>query len=182
MAMGPLFMRTLTQELLKTRLFYDAETGLFTWACNYGKARSGSVAGYVAEANTTCYLKIGLLGKEYKAHRLAFFWMTGEWPTSQVDHINRNSLDNRWSNLRDATPNVNLCNTRLFKHNTSGYRGVSFNRACNRWQAHFKWQHKSHYLGLFATPEEAACAYDSFASLVNPAHRSLNFSGGTNGS
>ena len=75
-----------------------------------------------------------------------------------IDHINGNKLDNRRSNLRVVTRSENLMNAKTRSNNTSGYKGVSFNRDCNRWQAHIRTS-KSIYLGLFDTKEDAHKAY-----------------------
>lgn len=76
-----------------------------------------------------------------------------------VDHIDGNGLNCRRSNMRLATRAQNVRNSRRPKHNTSGFKGVSYNRKNQRWQAHIKVDSKSTYLGLYATPEDAYAAY-----------------------
>lgn len=73
----------------------------------------------------------------------------------QVDHINGNGLDNRLSNLREASPSQNACNRKRHIKNTSGYKGVSFKKSINRWQCDIKINGKRYYLGVYKTPEEA---------------------------
>lgn len=71
--------------------------------------------------------------------------------TLQVDHINNNGLDNRLENLRIGTRSQNLQNVKMFKHNTSGVKGLSFNKRYNIWRAYIKlngkfvWQKKFPY-------------------------------------
>lgn len=77
----------------------------------------------------------------------------------QVDHKNGDRLDNRRDNLRIATNTQNQMNTGLRKHNTSGYKGVSFHKKANRWRAAIQYDRKCVYLGLFDTPEDAYQAY-----------------------
>lgn len=80
---------------------------------------------------------------------------------SFTDHINGDGLDNRRINLREATPGDNQHNRRKGKNNTSGFKGVFRNK--KRWEARIWWKGRLRYLGLFATPIEAAQAYDAAA-------------------
>ena len=77
----------------------------------------------------------------------------------QVDHINGNGLDNRKSNLRLVTHTQNMLNQRKAKDNTSGYKGVHWNKTRGRWQATIQANGKAKYLGLFDDPAEAHEAY-----------------------
>ena len=83
--------------------------------------------------------------------------MTGEWGRPAIDHRDGNSTNNRWSNLRRATPSQNNANRRRPRHNTSGYKGVYFRWGF--WRACIKRNGRRIYLGVFATPEEAHAAY-----------------------
>ena len=83
----------LTQSALKDILHYDPTTGIFTRYGNYTKCGSKSYQGYIL---------IGIGSKMYYAHRLAWLYMTGEWPSNEIDHKNRIRDDNRWKNLREA--------------------------------------------------------------------------------
>lgn len=78
--------------------------------------------------------------------------MTGEWPERDIDHINRDGLDNRWSNLRLATKSQNMRNHGLFKTNTSGMTGVHWDRCAKKWRV-YRW---GKYVGIFST-KAAAC-------------------------
>lgn len=80
-----------------------------------------------------------------------------------VDHINGNGLDNRRANIRLCTQSQNLGNRRLGSLNRSGFKGVSWQAAKGKWQAHITIDGKSCYLGLFQDPLEAAKAYDQAA-------------------
>lgn len=83
---------------------------------------------------------------------------------SYVDHINGNGLDNRRSNLRQATAFQNMANKRRYRNNTSGFKGVTRNTGTGRpWRAAIKVYNKGHHLGYFDTPEDAARAYDAAA-------------------
>jgi hypothetical protein len=98
---------TITHEELKRLIHYDSETGLLTWV----KARPGVVVGKeVGYLGNNGYVSIQVLGQRVLAHRLVFFYMTGEWPTNDVDHIDGCRTNNRWKNLRQATRAQNLAN------------------------------------------------------------------------
>lgn len=94
-------------------------------------------------------------GKIQRMHRLIMQNPDGQY----VDHINGDKLDNRRCNLRLASNTENCRNSKRPKSNTSGYKGVSFHKGANKWQAHIMVNRKSIYLGLFLTPEEAHKAY-----------------------
>lgn len=147
----------LDQRRLKELLHYDPETGLFRWkVCRKRpKANPGDVAG--KRHPSQAYIRIGFDGWMWLAHRLAFLYMAGEWPGEQVDHIDGDPLNNKWSNLRAATPAENLSNARRRRANKSGYKGVS--RIRNKWRAAITKNGKCHYLGVFETPEQAHAAY-----------------------
>lgn len=82
----------------------------------------------------------------------------------ETDHINRNRLDNRRKNLRIATRQQNGCNRALQLNNTTGLRGVIWNKHRKKWMAQIKENQSNHYLGLFERKEDAAKAYDEAAS------------------
>jgi len=113
----------LTQERLKEILEYDEETGFFHWKKRIAHCvHIGDVAGKVDRYG---YVTIGLYVKEYRAHRLAFLYITGEWPKNNVDHINGIRDDNRWENLRDVSSVHNMRNQKKSIRNKTGIVGVS---------------------------------------------------------
>lgn len=79
-------------------------------------------------------------------------------PKMDVDHINRNRLDNRRSNLRVVTRSKNLRNG-VNPLNTSGLRGIYWHKSAKKWCAEFKIEKKKFYLGLFEDIKEAARVY-----------------------
>jgi hypothetical protein len=90
----------ITHERLKERLTYDPDTGQWRWN-QRGRGLSERV-GSICKGNGG-YLMIKVDGRSYKASRLAWYYMTGEWPGMEIDHKNRDPLDDRWENLRLAT-------------------------------------------------------------------------------
>lgn len=150
-------MKTLTQAELKARVSYDPKSGLFTRVSDAGRWKAGTQIGSI---NTLGYCAINFGGYPWLAHRLAFLWVTGEWPKYNVDHINGNRSDNRWDNLRDIPQRMNTENTKVAsKHNRSGLLGVTLHKACGKYSARIYVAGKGIHLGLFADPLEAHEAY-----------------------
>lgn len=116
-----------TGQELKSLFDYDPLTGMFTRVVARGmRHRKGDIAGFINKK--TGYIKIGISGKEYRAHRLAFLYMLGYFPPNEVDHINGVRNDNRWINLRPVSRIDNSKNQRRSSRNTSGVTGVNFSR------------------------------------------------------
>lgn len=149
----------LTQSLLKSLLHYDHTTGVFTNVASRGGAKIGGIAGTVSGAQG--YRRIKINGKLYKAHRLAFLWMTGCFPANHVDHINGQTDDNRWDNLRSTTSSQNSRNAKRSHKNQSGCTGVYFAATYNYWRAQIRFNGKQNHLGTFSHIFDAACARKS---------------------
>lgn len=151
----------LTQEELKSQLHYDPETGVFTrLVANAGNVKIGDIADCKTYKG---YIQIALFSKRYRAHRLAYLYMTGSWPKEQIDHINGIRNDNRWCNLREASQQQNQFNCAKNKNNTSGYKGVFWHKQRNKWFAQTSLNNKLIHLGLFNNKDDAARAYNDFA-------------------
>lgn len=150
---------SVTAETLRTILKYDPETGVFTRLTSTkaygGKREIGSVAGLLCP-NGRWY--IGIEGRRYAAHRLAWLYMTGDWP-SEVDHRDADPLNNRWLNLREATRAQNNSNVKLKSHNTSGIKGVCWDKKRGLWLAQIAVNKRHMHLGRFASKDDATDAY-----------------------
>ena len=145
----------LKAERLRGLLHYDPENGLFTWLVSTSnRVKVGDVAGSFGRRG---YAVVGVDGREYKAHRLAVLWMTGEWPENEVDHVDRSHANNRWANLREATRSQNMRNQSRRSDSKSGVLGVCWHET-GKWHARIQLHGRSHYIGLFASIEAAAKA------------------------
>jgi HNH endonuclease len=150
----------LTAERLREVLDYNPETGVFTWKMSHGNGvKAGNVAGRNAGRG---YRQISVDKKLYGEHRLAFLFMTGEFPPQFVDHIDCDPSNNRWRNLRSATLSQNGANRRLNTNNKVGLKGVKFNRG--KFVATIKKDGKMTHLGRFATADAAHKAYNNAAT------------------
>jgi hypothetical protein len=156
----------LTQERLKELLHYDPDTGIFTNLTQRANCvKKGAVAGW----NDNGYVRIEILGKNYRAHRLGWLYMYGAFPKKDVDHINGDRSDNRIANLREATDLQNGQNRHApGKNNTSGYLGVSWSKRENKFIAQIRVNRKGRQLGFFDTAEEAHECYLKFKKQDHP--------------
>ena len=154
------------QNYLKSRLHYDPETGQFTWLPKivtksqdiaWNKRYVGKVAGSIQPNN---YRYIMLRGKIIQAHRLAFMYMTGAFPEHQIDHIDGKRDNNRWSNIRAATPQQNAMNRPMYKNNILGVKGV-IKTANGTYRAQVSCGGKSILSKCCKTIEEAQSAYEA---------------------
>lgn len=159
---------SLTQKRLKELLEYSPETGLFHWKVDRGAAgsKAGDIAGGIDEGG---YVRIKIDGKKYRAHRLAWFYMTGEWPLQMVDHKDTVRNNNRWENLRAADLNINAQNRRVAHRNnkSSGLLGVHRQRG-KKFISTIHFNGRNEYLGSYATPELAHAAYLARKGEVHP--------------
>ena len=148
--------QVLTAELLRQLLDYDPTTGVFTWKITRNsRLKVGDVAGSVRPNG---YVNLGVAGKLYLAHRLAWMYVHGEWPAGEMDHINRVRNDNRIANLRIVTRSQNCHNSFQHKRNLSGCTGVSFDLKACKWHARIYRNGKTKNLGYFVHLADAIAA------------------------
>ena len=150
----------ITQQELQER--FDYKDGNLIYKIKVAqRVKIGDIAGRL---NSRGYIHIGINNKYYQAHRLVWVYHNADIPFGlEIDHINGVKNDNRISNLRLATRSENACNTVKRKDNTSGYKGVSFYKYSNKWEARIIINGKQIYLGNFDTAELASEAYKSAA-------------------
>ena len=150
------FKTGLTQSRLCDLFSYDRDTGLFIRKVRVANAMPGEVAS-CKMANG--YIVIRVDGQIYLAHRLAWLYVTGSFPSYELDHKDGNPSNNAILNLRPATRLQNCRNVRIAKSNTSGVKGVSWSKQKKKWSAQISFKNKIIHLGLFVDIEQAAQAY-----------------------
>ena len=146
-----------THEILCEMFAYDKETGVLTRLTDIRyNAKKGMTITHVDK--TTGYVSFNIKGRLYYAHRVAWFYVTKEWP-DKVDHINGVRNDNRWCNLRNGSHAQNHQNIKAARsHNQSGFLGAHKAKD-GRFTSEIILNGVRMYLGTFATPEEANAAY-----------------------
>jgi hypothetical protein len=148
-------------EKIKDLLKYDPITGVFIWigksASRANRVKIGSKAG---SYDPKGYIIISIFKVRILAHRLAWYFVHGEFPKNNIDHINCDPSDNRIENLRDISQAINSQNSRTARvNNKSGYLGVHFSKVSNKWTSQITIDRKCKSLGFFKSPEEAHKAY-----------------------
>lgn len=150
-------MTVITQERLKQLLNFNPETDEFTRKTTVGSRKAGTKAGTIARNG---YVNIVIDRRSYLGHRLAWLWMTGNFPVNEVDHINHARSDNRWVNLRDVPRSVNHENrVNARKGSKTGVLGVRYSPRRHHFFSEIKVDGRYLYLGSFKTLEEARAAY-----------------------
>ena len=117
------------------------------------------------------YAERNVGGKICRMHRVIIHTPDG----MDTDHINLNKLDNRKENLRVCSRSENKMNIKKQANNTSGYKGVDFQKYCKKWRARMQIRDINYNLGDFDSPVEAARAYDEFAKKNCGEFAKLNF-------
>lgn len=161
----------ITQTRLKQLLRYSSKTGKFFWLVSWGRgscvnggARYGKCAGCLGKR---CW-DIRVDGKLYRAHRLAWMYVYGKFPKGDIDHKNGNPLDNRITNLREATRVQNSGNSKVHEDNKNGIKGVTKNKFS--WVAQIGKNYTTIYLGSYKTPKAAHAAYRKAAKKLHGAY------------
>lgn len=147
-------MNRVTQERLRELLDYDPATGIFTWRVTRNR---NAIAGSIAGTPDSGYIKIWIDCRQYRAHQLAWFYVHGEW-VREIDHKNRIKSDTRLANLRPATRKHNSENRGLQRNNTSGVRGVTWNKKERKWSAQIRHNKRQMHLGWHGRFEDAVAA------------------------
>ena len=159
----------ITQSELKEVLSYDEMTGQFVWINpKTNRLKIGDVAGWL---NNKGYLHIKIGKASYKCHRLAWLYVYGEFPDGQLDHVNGNKNDNRINNLRSVSNKENGENRKLHSSNTSGHRGISWNKKSNKWTATVRHLGQLHHIGQYSVLEDAVKAVKEARNLFFTHHQ-----------
>lgn len=158
-----------TQPYLKKVFDYDPD-GFLIWKINKGRrTRVGDKAGTYGSD----YAKVKLNGKNYLVHRLVFLWHNGFLPTG-LDHRDRNCWNNRITNLRSASQEENCRNTKIYKNNQTGLKGVFFFKKHKKFHASIGVRGRVLFLGSFNLKQNAAKAYNQAAKKYHGKFAVLN--------
>lgn len=164
----------ITHAQLLQLVAYDPVTGNFTAKVAWRTHKAGDFVGCIDKGSGYC--RVGIAKTWYYGHILAWFYMTGLWPTGYVDHKNTLRADNSWVNLREATGTQNNANHPVRKDSRSRLKGVRFVASnASPWQAAVKQGGRWFSLGYFSTDREAALAYDAYARRSFGAFARTNF-------
>ena len=153
-------MSRISQKRLHELLTYNMETGEFVWLVNRGTIKAGASAGTYT-SNGLGYRQICVDGHVYIAHRLAWLYVYGVWPSHAIDHINGNPSDNRIKNLRNVSLLVNQQNQKKAHRSNRHSKLIGASLSKNKFRARIKINGKDVHLGTFSTQELAHAAYVS---------------------
>jgi hypothetical protein len=157
----------LTAKVVRELLDYNPDTGVLTWRerdrrwfknigawHRWNVCYAGKRTGCLDNRQRRC---IGIFGRQYLEHRVVFLWMTGRWPKPEVDHIDHDTTNNKWKNLRKASRKENAKNQSLFRTNKSGHVGIY---RCYNWGylVQIGVNGRIHQLGRFPTMQKAIAA------------------------
>ena len=155
-------LNDLTQLELLQEVSYNSESGMFISLKNSKCRKIGDLLGTLTKRG---YVVIRVLGNQYKAHRLAWLYMTGSFPKGMLDHKDTIKSNNQWSNLREATTYENAWNVGVHPKSSTGFKGVC-KRKCG-YEVSIQANGKRKYLGVFKTAEEAGKAYTEAAKQLH---------------
>lgn len=158
----------LTILRLKELLYYNSETGIFTWKINRrGAVRAGQMAGNL---HPDGYVNIKIDGVIYGAHRLAWLYQTGNWPIDQVDHRNGIRNANQFINLRNVPAVINMQNVRRVRTNkvSSQLIGAVWCKRSQKWMSQLQMNGSRKHLGYFDSDLAAHAAYLAAKRALHP--------------
>jgi len=143
---------SLTAERLRELLHYDPDTGEWRWLKTLSnRAPAGSIAGSTCDGHAI----IAIGRRIHYCHRLAFLYMTGEWPKGDVLWRNGDRMDNRWANLLNVSRSESAMARATSSRNTSGVKGVSWSEWHQKWLTYITVRGKRINLGHFEHIEDA---------------------------
>jgi hypothetical protein len=161
------FRSDLSAEFVRSRYAYDPITGVFTSL----KTTPGTFAGRkLGSTDQQGYTILLINRKQYKAHRIAWLWVHGEWPKFEIDHINGNRSDNRLCNLRDIPKAGNQQNLKGAKKNnlSTGLLGAYWDKSKGKFTSKIVVNGVPKSLGGFSTAEEAHRMYMKAKGTLHP--------------
>lgn len=156
-----------TQVELKELFHYDPITGEFL-RVGLVNPHTKKIIKCNRKINTQSrgYFQVGIGDKVHPVHRVIWVWMTGELP-NEIDHIDGDRSNNKWSNLRDASRKENCKNLGVGTKNTSGVIGVTRTKGTDRYVAFITVNGERIYLGSYGSLEEAGTVRKNYEKMFN---------------
>lgn len=170
-------MKDISQKTVQSLLEYNPDTGVLKWKerCEslfpkkcymvaWNKKNAGNRAGSILTNKRTGYKnrQITLLGKRRLEHQVVWLYVKGHPIPTEIDHINQDATDNRWSNMRASNHSLNGRNSTKKSTNTSGITGVYWHKRAGKWLAYCTCNGECNYLGLHADIKNAEKAVKEF--------------------
>ena len=148
----------ITHEELKLHFYYDTDSGVFIRkSCRDSHGNLIKCKYEVVGTNgSRGYKRVSINGKRYLLHKLAIFYVSGIYPVDEVDHIDGDTSNNKYENLRYVGKSENRKNLKLYKNNKSGFTGVC--KKDGKYFAQAQFENETYFRGYFDTIEEAVCA------------------------
>ena len=155
----------ITQQELKQEVYYDQETGIFTWlkTHKYSNKKIGDVCGSLDNG----YIRMCIYKQRHHAHQLAWLYIYGEYRLDAIDHSNGNKTDNRICNLRKASVSENAYNRKMNIKNTSGVKGVTWHKRAKKWQVVITFNKIHKYLGMYSDINKAKEVIDYHRNIYH---------------
>lgn len=158
--------KSFSQKDLREKLKYDSETGLFYTLRKTARSAKGDV---VSSVRKDGYRRVNVFGGKFLAHRLAWFYMFGVWPDSDIDHIDGDPSNNAFANLRVVTRSENIQNQRKVRRNSkTGINGICWDAARCAYRVQLKILGKVKCGGYFADIDDAVIALKALKAQWHP--------------
>lgn len=149
-------VKPLSQERVQELLIYNPATGSLAWKLSPGnRIKPGQKAGCV---KSNGYRVVAIDKRIYYSSKLIWLYMTGEWPSMTIDHIDRNRSNEKWNNLRHISRAHNATNKSLYANNRTGVNGISRDKKSGQFDSRLTLDGKTIYLGRYPTVHGAAFA------------------------
>ena len=143
----------ITQERLHELFEYREDGNLIRKVSTAKRTKVGDIAGWMSSRG---YFMVSINSKKYLVHRMIFLYHHGYLtPGMELDHIDGNPRNNRIENLREVTKSQNIQNSKIRSDNTTGVKGVYWDKSNSKWQVQMRMKGKLKYLGRYTTLKEA---------------------------
>ena len=159
----------ITQSFVKEHFHYNEKSGDFYWIKKTSPLSRVKLKEPIRTLHHSGYLVVTVYKRQHLVHRLIYLYMTGSFP-EEVDHRDTNKTNNSWNNLRSSDRSGNQQNRNIPKNNTSGIKGITWNKKCQKWQASIKCKGILYYLGLH---EDIARAKEILDARRKELHKSF---------